>query len=77
MPANRLFIFRRRGERYIKGSTHDEVDVDGGLVLLAALADTRELPLGLLLYSSDSDNESVCEPSASELEVEYDDDCRP
>jgi hypothetical protein len=61
----------------IKGSTHDEVDVDGWLVLLTALADTRELPLGLLLYSSDSDNESVCESSASELEVEYDEDCNP
>jgi hypothetical protein len=58
------------------GSTHDEVDVDGWLVLLTAPADTRELPLGLLLYSSDSDNESVCESSA-ELEVEYDDDCKP
>jgi hypothetical protein len=59
------------------GSTHDEVDVDGWLVLLTTLADTRELPPGLLLYSSDSDNESVCEPSASELEVEYDEDCKP
>ena len=61
----------------MKGSTHDEDDVDGWLVLLTALADTRELPLGLLLYSSDSEDESVCESSASELELEYDEDCKP
>ena len=61
----------------MKGGTHDEDDVDGWLVLLTALADTRGLPLGLLLYSSDSDSEFVCESSASELEVEYDEDCKP
>lgn len=40
---------RNKKGGHMKDSTHDEVDVDGWLVLLTALADTRELPLGLLL----------------------------
>lgn len=57
-------------------STHDDVDGDGRLAFLAVLK-TGELPPPPGLYSSDSEDESVCEESASESEDESEDDCRP
>jgi hypothetical protein len=51
-------------------STHDDVDGDGRLVFLAVLVKTGELPPPPGLYSSDSEDESVGEESASELEDE-------
>jgi len=65
-PSSTLRSDRRESR---KGGTHDEVDVDGRLVFLTALAYTGELPLPLELYSSESD-ESVCDSSVSEFEVE-------
>ena len=65
-PSSTLRSDRRESR---KGGTHDEVDGDGRLVFLTALAYAGELPLPLELYSSESD-ESVCESSVSEFEVE-------
>jgi hypothetical protein len=68
VPARRL-LHAQTEEESRKSGTHDEVDVDGRLVFLTTLSYTGELPLPLELYSSESD-ESVCESSVSELEVE-------
>jgi len=61
-------MLRQREGR--NSNTHDDVDVDGWLVFLAVLVKLGELPPPLELYSSDSEDESVCEESASELEDE-------
>lgn len=66
-PSSARYSDRREGRN---SNTHDDVVVDGRLVILAVLVNLGELPPPLELYSSESEDESVCEESASELEDE-------
>ena len=66
-PSSTRCLDRREGRN---GNTHDDVDVDGRLAFLAVLVNLGEPPPPPELYSSDSEDESVCEECASELEDE-------
>jgi hypothetical protein len=53
-----------------KSNTHDEVEAVGRLLFLTRDVEGDELPLTLLLYLSDSDDELVLDSSDSELDPE-------
>ena len=61
---------RRWQARALKSNTHDEAEAVGRVLFLTRDAEGDELPLTLLLYLSDSDDELVLDSSDSELDPE-------
>ena len=66
----RLSGLRRWQARALKSNTHDEAEAVGRVLFLTHDTEGDELPLTLLLYLSDSDDELVLDSSDSELDPE-------